>query len=380
MVGAGSQDNRLRTVSNTHIKEYTVMSASPVKTVSISTDPDQPSLSKEQKTFNARIKQIEKRRDRLAAWEAVIPVFQQRFSEEMQPLIEAENDLKTELLRRLDSAVGQKGITKSECNLLSDLILGLAAQILEERDDAEVKDIYNRHCEGDYDAEQAAVMSEMKQVLEQMLGVQLGDDGEVSSPEDVLKRAHAHYEAEAQARAQRQASRKKTPKQLAREARLAEEAAQVSQCIREVYRKLASALHPDREPDPEERARKTMLMQRANEAYGKNNLLQLLELQLELEHIDQTAIDTLSEDRLKRYNIILKEQLGELDEELMHVEQSFRAQFCLSPERSLSPNTVMAVLQRDIARATHLIRLLEYDVDAASGLKTLKAWLKAVRH
>ena len=51
----------------------------------------------------------------------------------------------------------------------------------------------------------------------------------------------------------------------------------MSQSIREVYRKLAGALHPDRESDPQERERKTALMQRVNQAYAKNNLLQLLD-------------------------------------------------------------------------------------------------------
>ncbi|WP_409015107.1 hypothetical protein [Caballeronia sp. LZ001] len=68
-------------------------------------------------------------------------------------------------------------------------------------------------------------------------------------------------------------------------------------------------------------------MQRANQAYGKNDLLKLLELQLELEHIDQRAINVISEDRLKHYNKILREQLGELDQEILHVEA--RLQACL---------------------------------------------------
>ncbi|WP_262471530.1 J domain-containing protein, partial [Clostridioides difficile] len=85
------------------------------------------------------------------------------------------------------------------------------------------------------------------------------------------------------------------------EAREQEEQAQISLSIREVYRKLASALHPDRETDPQERDRKTRLMQRVNEAYDKNNLLQLLELQLELDHIDQRSINHISEARLTHY-------------------------------------------------------------------------------
>ena len=61
---------------------------------------------------------------------------------------------------------------------------------------------------------------------------------------------------------------KKTAKQRARDEKLKIEADETSLSIREVYRKLVSALHPDREPDPQERARKTALMQRVNQAYG----------------------------------------------------------------------------------------------------------------
>ena len=80
--------------------------------------------------------------------------------------------------------------------------------------------------------------------------------------------------------------------------------------MREVYRKLASALNPDRESDPIERERKTALMQRVNQDYARNNLLELMELQLELEHIDQDALKNISQDRLKHYNAIMKEQIA----------------------------------------------------------------------
>ncbi|MFT4510396.1 hypothetical protein [Caballeronia sp. 15711] len=79
-------------------------------------------------------------------------------------------------------------------------------------------------------------------------------------------------------------------------------------------------MHPDREINPQERERKTALMQMANQAYRKNSLLQSMELQLALEQIDQSVINNIGEDRLKHYNKILKEQVGELDHEILHVE------------------------------------------------------------
>jgi hypothetical protein len=138
-------------------------------------------------------------------------------------------------------------------------------------------------------------------------------------------------------------------------------------------------LHPDREPDPQERERKTALMQRANQAYGKNDLLKLLELQLELEHIDQNAINDISEARLRHYNKILREQLGELDQEIVQVEASFRHAYEISPFVDVAPATVLRNLANDIAGLRQHIRDLQADLLVFEDLQQFKGWLKHLK-
>jgi hypothetical protein len=258
--------------------------------VSIAPGHNKTSLSRGQKAFNTLIKQIEKRRTRLRAWERVTPTFQKQYVDDLLPLERQSADLQVKMVYRLDGAFDQKGLTKTERRTISELIAQLAGDLIEECDDGQLKVIYNKHSQTDYDSEAAAELEDMKLALEAMLGVELGDDIDMSSPDEVLQRAHARMEeqqaqeaAANQAREERRAKRKKSAKQLAAQAKQEAEQAELSQSIREVYRKLASALHPDREADPQERERKTALMQRANQAYGKNDLLKLLELQLELE-------------------------------------------------------------------------------------------------
>jgi hypothetical protein len=158
----------------------------------------------------------------------------------------------------LDGARDEKGLTKAERRMIKSVITELAGELLAERDDAALKAVYNKYSRSNYDNEETASLEDAKSMLETMLGVELGDDLDMSSHEDVLRRAQAQFEADQQAREARQAKRKKSPKQLAREAQLQAEEAQISQSIREVYRQLVSALHPDREPDPQERDRKTI--------------------------------------------------------------------------------------------------------------------------
>jgi hypothetical protein len=120
-------------------------------------------------------------------------------------------------------------------------------------------------------------------------------------------------------------------------------------------------------------------MQRVNQAYDKKNLLLLLELQLELEHIDQSTIDNITEDRLKHFNKILKEQLIELDQEIFHTEDMFIAQFGYNPYGQLSPSTIMRHLAADIAETRRTIRNLKKDLLEFQDLKKVKAWLKHMR-
>ncbi|MGV7245917.1 molecular chaperone DnaJ [Caballeronia sp. M23-90] len=357
-----------------------------LRSISIAPDHSKSNLSKGQKAFNTLIKQIEKRRARLSAWEAAMPAFHRKYVSDFAPLEQTSSDLRTKLVHRLDQAYAQKGLTKSERRTIADLISDLAVELVAQSDDPELKTIYNRYSESDFDSEAAAELDDMKSVLEAMLGVELGDDVDISSPEDVLQRAHAQMERmqaqdalENQAREARRAKRKKTPRQLAAEAREQVEQAELSLSIREVYRKLASALHPDRETDPQERERKTTLMQRANQAYSKNSLLQLLELQLELEHIDQSVINNIGEDRLKHYNKILKEQLGELDHEILHVENGFKHSYGIPPFIDVSPGTIMRNLAADIFSLQESLDALEHDLLVFDDIKQLKDWLKMVK-
>jgi hypothetical protein len=359
-----------------------------LRSVSIAPDHDKPALSKGQKAFNSLIRQIEKRRKQLRAWETVTPTFQQRYVDELLPLERTSTTLQIRMVHFLDQAYAQKELTRAERRKMVIVIANLAGDLIDEDEDEgkELKAIHDRYSPTNYDSHMAAEVDGMKSMLETVLGVDLGDDLDLSSPEDLLQRAQAHIQqgqAEAAAKnAERdgqRAKRKKSPRQQAAEARAQEQQAQISVSIREVYRKLASTLHPDREPDPQERDRKTRLMQRVNEAYQKNNLLQLLELQLELEHIDQHAFNSMSEERLKHYNTILKEQVRELDQEIIHVESAFRYAYGIDPFEPVSPDTVLRNLAVDVKELRLNVRTLEQDLAAFGDIKNLKRWLKRIQ-
>jgi hypothetical protein len=354
--------------------------------LSIVTNKDHPLLSKEQKVFNALIKKIEEKRASLAAWQEIIPAYQKQYASDYIPLLDTMQETQIKMVHFLDRACDQKGLTVSERRMIHELISGMAADLAIECNDEALKNIYNKHSGSYLDKETAASMNGLKSMLEDVIGVDLGDDLDLNNPEEIFKRAQKHmheqqtqFEADQQEYEERQAKRKKSAKQLAKESKQQAEEQQTSQSIRELYRKLASALHPDREPDPQERERKTGLMQRINQAYDKKNLLLLLELQLELEHIDQTTINNLSANRLKHYNKILKEQLNELEQEIFATENMFKMEFDISPFERMTPSSLMRNLAAEIVEIKQAIRELKSDLLAFRDIKILKAWLKEMK-
>ena len=348
--------------------------------VRIAPQTDQPNLSKGQKAFNTLVKKIEASRKDLGLWQAASVAYQQKVASDCMPLLKTFSGLRIDLLHALDRALDRHVLTKAERRVVQNHICEMADDLIGQTGDESLKALYNKHSDGDFDAEQVAAAQALKSNMADIFGLDLGDGKfDPTSPEDLIEKIQAEMEKAhliGLEEEDRRSQRKKTPRQQARAEKAKLEADTTSLSIREVYRKLASALHPDREPDAAERARKTGLMQRVNQAYGKKDLLQLLELQLELEHIDAKAISGLSEDRLKHFNKILKEQLAELEQEILQFEMPLRAGFNLPPYMALLPGNVLPYLLRDMADMRRDIKRVKIEMEVTQDLNAFKGWIK----
>ncbi len=352
----------------------------PATAIRIASHQDQLNLSKGQKAFNTLVKKIEISRRDLARWQTTVLLYQQKVASDYAPLVSKFRELQAAMAQGLDAALDKNKLTKTERRFVRQFICEVAEPLLAESDDATLKAIYNKHSDIDFDRQEATAAKNMQVAMERMFGVDFEKDADLSSPQSVVDQVELQMEKARLLQMEeqdRRSQRKKTAKQIAREEKQKTDSDQTSQSIREVYRKLVSALHPDREPDPVERARKTALMQRVNQAYDKKDLLQLLELQLELEHIDAATIAGLSEERLKHFNKILKDQLAELEQEIAHLEMPMRQMFHLGPYHMLTPEGVMPRLLQDIAQLQRHIRQIKKDILIPSDLATFKAWIKA---
>ncbi len=347
--------------------------------VHIAVPPTQGELSSAQKTFNRLRKKIDKQRLELALWQATIPQYGAKHREEYEPLWVTFNQHRSEMLCFLNVAMSNKALTQMEKDKISDIICLTAPLVIKETQDEDLKQIYTQHSGSDFDEELADSQLELQAMMKQMFGVDLDDDVDFSTPDgmrEAMGKIFEQKQAEMERAESQQAPRKKTAKQLASEAKKELAEKEVSQSIRAVFRQLAAALHPDREQDDAERIRKTALMQRVNVAYANKDLLTLLQLQLEAEQIDQDSINTISDERLKHFNQVLKDQSEELQQELAGIEMSFNVQFQMAPDKKLTPKGVLRDLQFSINDLEKYIRDVQRDFSAVQNIQGLKRFLR----
>lgn len=329
------------------------------KIVHIKHESEKIALSKAQKKFNTLMKKIAAQKNVLVDWENSKSKISQRVHGEYQPLADSFNQARAEMLYLLDGAHGDSFFKKTDKAKLKSLICDLAVDLIQ-HGMVELKEIYNRYHHTDFDTE-AQKMEEAdfnSEAIQQKIAAQ--------------RESELHHES-------KRTPPQKTLKQREKEALEKEEAKNASKSIQEVFRKLVAVLHPDREPDEVERERKTKLMQRVNEAYGKKDLLQLLALQLEIEQIDQSKLNTIAEDKLKHFNQILQEQLDELMQEINEVEFPFRMMMNAPSYVKLTPDDVLKSLSHDIRKLKKSLKDIERGIKALQNPVNLKAMLKTVR-
>lgn len=349
-------------------------SSLPATPLRITAQQGQAPLSLAQQSFNGLLAQIAEQREILAAWNQAIDAYHQRYAKDVAPLLDRYYAAHAGLVNALVEASARKGLGRTLLRDLHAVIARLAGDLAHNVRDAATRAtmqaLHAQYTEEPLDTEETPDSTD---------ALRLPSATEPESPEDIVRRVEEEMQAR-QARAQQERERHRAGrarKPSAQERAQQEAAQEASQSVRAVYRKLASALHPDREPDEAERLRKTALMQRVNLAYAANSLLDLLQLQLEVEQIDAQHMAGVGDTHLQRYNQVLTDQLAELRQEVVTLENTMRLQLGLASKRKLQPGQLMAQLRSQIQALEHDIPLLQREVQAVADNDYLKQWLKA---
>ncbi|HEY0686231.1 MAG TPA: J domain-containing protein [Steroidobacter sp.] len=328
-----------------------------------------------QDRFRYLIDRIEKARRARADWDELIVAFKKSDADRIHPLRATLKQVTRATVFQIDRLLDKKGWSRADQNALKEIACHTAEALLHANpDDVEMRAIFDRYSSTTFREMQEAELEELKQDAKEHMGIDL-DDVDIKSEEDLVERVYEHMKnAEARQREQ-SADHRKSPGQQRAETN----AKTAKQFLREIYRKLASAVHPDREVDAARRAEKTELMQQINRAYATNDLLTLLEAQLRLELIDPDHVSKISGKRLQQFNRLLSQQLEAATAELRSLQDSFRMDYDLPHGRAITPQSLHLVTQRRARELRAHIDQQKRFLEVLTNTSATKRWLKEQR-
>jgi hypothetical protein len=319
----------------------------------IQPDAADPALAGQQERFNVLVQDVALWRAALAEWNDRID----RYRQAVEPVRRELHAAWREWVFALDDASLRPGLSRAERQQLAELLQEAITPLLAE-EDPEIAAVAAQHVQEPRRQDQADAADSDEQGQEDV-----AEDWEAQAAAAAAQRA----EWAAKRRAASAANRRRKQEQ------------EVSLSVRDVYRRLASTLHPDREPDARERERKTRLMQEANLAYAEQDLLALLELQLHAEQIDATHLRSADRKRLQHYVAVLEEQLSDLQSETRRLEATFREATGLPPGSGLQPRKADRMISSEAQRMRGDVQALRRQAKWLLDEEATKEWLRQHR-
>lgn len=321
-------------------------------------------LSAAQRTFNRLTEAIRREREALADWQAYRGRFERRVAGELRALDDHLRDAQRRLVRRLDELLSAAGhgerLSRQHRARVRSHLLHVLDNLLQCGPDAELEALHDRHSDVSHAQRRRRDMEIAEALIGDVMGPEMVQGHEARDVDELLRHAGERFAAQAEdeARGATRGERARAERAAERKARTAHAA---SRSVREIYRRLASALHPDREVDAVERERKSRLMQRANQAYESDDLLELLALQIEIEQIEVDALASVPEERLRHYNEVLREQLRALQAQTQECVAVFRLEFELTAA-VIAPRHVDQAIDARIAQMRAVSDEIERDL------------------
>ncbi|PUE10841.1 hypothetical protein B9Z51_00345 [Limnohabitans sp. T6-5] len=239
--------------------------------------------------------------------------------------------------------------------------------------------LYAAEDDADAAEEQAEAAQRLREKIEAAWGQPINNPGLYATPEEMMAAAMRQWQRQAQADDERKAAKRAARKAQKKPA--AQQKAQTAQAdaktaLRTIFRQLASALHPDREPDAQERERKTALMSEVNAAYERHDLTTLLRLQMQLTQVDPSAGKPVTDDKLAAMALLLKEQVAALEDDLLQLQDRLSREFCVRVSADVAEACLTQALQRLQADQRHAVDSLSGDLRRIQNAAELKRWLK----
>jgi hypothetical protein len=352
---------------------------------------EQAALTPAQQRFNdllAQIEQLSGQIQRLQAWSD-----RHRYAhiQALRESVQLAQAHRKSLLLFVHERLQTADLTDRQQRMARGLVRGLIDHLAPSADPQvqALADVYVSEEDAQEAAqEQAEAAQRLRERIEEALGQPIEKPDQYQTPEDMMQAGMRQWQRQQEADEQRKAAKRaarKAQKQAQKKDAAAEKgqvpAAQLREldaksAIRTVFRQLASALHPDREPDDTERLRKTALMSEVNAAYEKNDLTTLLRLQMQVTQVKPGSAARMADAQLVAMALLLKEQVAALEDDLDQLQGRLSQELCVPVRADADEASMTQALQRIQADQRHSADSLAADLRRIQSDAELKRWLK----
>lgn len=252
------------------------------------------------------------------------------------------------------------------------------ARALAEAGEADMVLVHDRHSRETLAQLHQAAVRTLRQQLESALGAPLQGVGDDADPDALWHAARQQWQGERDAAREKKQARseaRKTRRPGAAAQQQAELHLDADTRLRRLFRQLASALHPDREPDEAARLHKTALMSEANAAYERKDLVTLMQVQQRAALVPSGALDRTSDEALHALTLLLKQQVAVLERERAARQRDLALEHALPDGVSAHADSLQAHLQTQAQELEARVCGLEAALAQAGDAAGLKRWL-----
>jgi len=240
--------------------------------LSVQPRPDAP-LSAAQQRYNALLTRMEALSAQMARLQAWSDLHRHAHVQALYQMAQQTRALRQSLLVFLHEKLQSDALTVQQQRMARTQVRGLIEQLSPSADPQvqTLAELY-RLDEDELAEERAQQAQRLREQIEAALGQPIHNPNQYQTPEEMMAAGMRQWQRQQQADEARKAAKRAARKALKKPA--AHQLTQAQQmdarsAIRTIFRQLASALHPDREPDAQARERKTALMSEVNAAYEK---------------------------------------------------------------------------------------------------------------
>ncbi len=347
-------------------------------------------LSAAARAYNLQLARIDKLKSQMAQMDALASAHRRALTTQVFPLAQRRQALVKDLAVWLDRHLAHDHtLSAGQRQFGVQLLCGLAKDLVAQGH-ADMATVHDRHSPRTLAQLASDHAQAMKAQLEALLGEPLLPDQPDADLHDVMHAARARMKQAAEEEDAKAAKRqaKRDAKSKAKQADKPPNEAQLLQAslqgdadtsLRTLYRQLASALHPDRESDPDARLHKTALMSEANAAYARKDYVTLVDIQQRAALADPAAVAKMPDDKLQALTLLLKAQVAELERQRAQIQQGLLHEFDVPTGMGLNPNVLKILLNEQEDGLQEAVDALLSALALVTQEAGLKRWLNQQR-